>query len=1556
MSTHISSAASQATNKFKPCGQVEEDGWSRGARFVRFWKILGITAGLVATLGSWFCPAQVNVLMQHNDMGRTGQNTSETLLTTANVNSSTFGQLFTLPVDGQVYAQPMYMSALQIPGSGTHNVVFVATEHDSVYAFDADSNGGADASPLWQASMLTAAHGAAAGATTVPYLGIGQDIIPEYGITGTPVIDPVAGVLYCVSFTLEGSSYILRLHALSITTGAEMPGSPIAIQAQTAGTGNGSSGGIMTFDPKWENQRPGLLLLNGILYIGFGSHADNGPWHGWLLSYNPSTLAQIGTYCTSANGTGSGIWMSGDGLAADVVDPVGHPFGRMFVSTGNGDYNATTPYTNSMDYGDSILNFDLTNGTPTVQDEFTPYNQATLDAGDVDLGSGGVVVLPNQTGTYPHLLLQEGKGGTIYLVNRDEMSGYNTSDQVVQEVQSAPTGSGVWGGPAYWNGSVYVGESHSPITAYSLAGGVLSTAPTSTSPETYSYPGLSASISSNGTTNGILWAIDGDAYASGGISVLKAYNASNLANELYTSAQVPARDSAGPAVHLVVPTIANGKVYVGAGGVVDVYGLLSSEPQVATPVFSPGSSTFNLYVQVTITDATPGAVIYYTIDGTAPSTASTVYTGPITVNTTETITAIAVAAGYVWQIPASATFTSLDNTANPVFSPAAGTYSTSPTVTIFDASAGAVIYYTTDGTVPTMASTQYIGPITGAGTETLRAIAFATGLSGSSVVSATYTTQSQVDFSQGFSLAQTLMKFNGTTGLDDSRLQLTNGYSGDNGSAFVTTPLNIQAFTTNFLFQLSNPEADGITFTIQGSTPSALGTYSDGLGYAGIPTSLAIKFDFYNDAGEGNDSTGVYINGAVPTIPAINLSNTGINLLSGDTMAAQITYDGTNLGMTITDQVTSASWSAVWQENIPQIVGGNTAYVGFTGSTQALTASQKIATWTYSAATPGQPSSTATPVISPGTGTYSTPQLITITDATPGAVIYYSTNGTAVTTSSNVYSGPFTISASETLQVMAIVPGGALSGMATANYTLETTSVSYPSGFTTAGLALNGGATVNGSALQLTDGGLWEARSAYFTTAVNVDAFTTSFDFQITNAVSDGFTFVIQNQGLTALGSDAGGLGYGLSPTTGKGASIADSVAVKFDIHNNSGEGPDSTGVFEDGASPTVPATNLTPTGVVLASGHEIHAQIVYDGTNLTLTLTDTVTSATATEAYPVNIPSIVGGNTAYVGFTGGSGGAGATQNILDWTYTPIAPLTTAPAISLPTGTYFGTQTVTITDATPGAVIYFATNGTTPNSSSTVYSGAVTISSTATLQAIAIAPGWPSSGVTASTLTIDPSTPSYGSGFVSPGLALNGGATVNGSALQLTDGGLWEARSAYFTTAVNVDAFTTSFDFQITNAVSDGFTFVIQNQGLTALGSDAGGLGYGLSPTTGKGASIADSVAVKFDIHNNSGEGPDSTGVFEDGASPTVPATNLTPTGVVLASGHEIHAQIVYDGTNLTLTLTDTVTSATATEAYPVNIPSIVGGNTAYVGFTGGSGGAGATQNILDWTYTSTTR
>jgi hypothetical protein len=504
----------------------------------------------------------------HNDNLRSGANLNETVLTPANVNSTNFGKLFTYPLDGIAFASPLYVTHVSIPGAGYHNVVYVATEHDSVYAFDAD---GLSTTPLWQASFINPA----AGVTPVPAADTGEtvDIPNEIGITGTPVIDPASGTLYVVAKTKEvvGSTtnYVQRLHALDIGTGAEKFGGPVVIQASVPGTGTGSQGGQLPFVPLDENQRPALLLTNGVVYVGFASHGDIHPWHGWVLGYNATTLQQAMAYNVTPNAVGGGVWMSGDGPATDST-------GSVYFVTGNGTFDANS---GGVDYGDSV---EKISPSGAVLDYFTPYNQATLDSADLDLGAGGVLLLPDQSGAHAHELVTAGKNGTIYLVDRDNMGHFNPNNdnQIVQSlVNIFPNGSpqpGNFSAPVYYNGYVYFSPIDGNIQAFQLSNGLLSTAPTSRSAGTYTYPGGTLAISANGNTNGILWAVQRNGTTAPGI--LFAYDPTNLANVLYNSSQTGSRDTMDIAAKFSIPLVANGKVFVGGTSQLTVYGLLPNPP------------------------------------------------------------------------------------------------------------------------------------------------------------------------------------------------------------------------------------------------------------------------------------------------------------------------------------------------------------------------------------------------------------------------------------------------------------------------------------------------------------------------------------------------------------------------------------------------------------------------------------------------------------------------------------------------------------------------------------------------------------------------------------------------------------------------------------------------------------------------------------------------------------------------------------------------------------------------------------------------------------------
>jgi Chitobiase/beta-hexosaminidase C-terminal domain/Bacterial Ig domain len=618
---------------------------------------LALFCALAATMFAQ-TPTPVTVPTWRYDLTHAGENTQETALTPANVNMNSFGKLFGLKVDGNVYAQPLYVPGLKMSDGKVHNVLFVATENDSIYAFDADSNGGANAKPIWQITLLNAAHGATAGATPQAPTSTGEnDIGPVIGITGTPVINPATNTMYVVGATEEGGAYFIRLHAINILTGAERTNSPVAVKATVTGTGNGSSGGKLSFSPLWENQRPALNFYNGYVYVGFAAHGDLGPWHGWLLAYNGTTLAQTAAVCLSPNGVGGGIWAAGAGMPIDE-DATG---GRMFVVTGNGTHSTYPkfPYTGSLGMGESVIDFNLANGGLTTTDEFTAFNYAKLTSADLDLGSGGILMLPDQQGDHPHILVQAGKEGRIIVLNRDNLGGLaaggTSNTNALQDIPGQI--QGLWSTPAYWNGNVYIWAAKDVAKAFKVADGQLGTEPFTQSNVTSGFPGASFSISSNGTQDGIAWAVRSDQVKTNGPNVLYAWDANDLTNTIYESDTNPTRDAGGVANRFSIPVVTNGKVYVSANKQVGVYGLLGGEPTAAAPLISPDGGTFSSSQSVTLSSTTASAEIHYTLNGVTPTSSSTLYNGPITIDTNTTVKAIASATGYVQSGVSSATFT-----------------------------------------------------------------------------------------------------------------------------------------------------------------------------------------------------------------------------------------------------------------------------------------------------------------------------------------------------------------------------------------------------------------------------------------------------------------------------------------------------------------------------------------------------------------------------------------------------------------------------------------------------------------------------------------------------------------------------------------------------------------------------------------------------------------------------------------------------------------------------------------------------------------------------------
>ena len=497
-----------------------------------------------------------DVLTYHNDNARTGQALHETTLTTANVNSAQFGRLFTIPVDGKVDAQPLYVSNVN-----GHNLLIVATEHDSVFAFDAD--GGA---MIWQVSMLQA------GETTSDDHGCIQ-VTPEIGVTATPVIDRNAGAhgtVFVVAMGKAGGQYFQRLHALDLTSGAEEFGGPRNIQASFPGTGANSSGGNVVFAPGQYKERPGLLLINGTVYTSWASHCDIRPYTGWIIGYDETSLNQVNVLNLTPNGSDGSFWNSGAGPAADGN-------GNIFALEANGTFDTTLNaqgFPASNDFGNSFLKISTANRQLAVADFFTPFNVLAENSIDQDLGAGGALLLPDLmdgSGRVRHLAVGAGKDALIYVVDRDNMGKFNPANNsgAYQAISGALAGA-VFSMPGFFNGFIYYGAVGDNLKAFSVTNALVSATASSQSGNAFPFPGTTPSISANGAGNGIVWTAENSNPA-----VLHAFDATNLSHELYNSNQAGGRDQFGAGNKFITPTIANGKVYVGTTNGVGVFGLLS---------------------------------------------------------------------------------------------------------------------------------------------------------------------------------------------------------------------------------------------------------------------------------------------------------------------------------------------------------------------------------------------------------------------------------------------------------------------------------------------------------------------------------------------------------------------------------------------------------------------------------------------------------------------------------------------------------------------------------------------------------------------------------------------------------------------------------------------------------------------------------------------------------------------------------------------------------------------------------------------------------------------
>jgi len=892
-----------------------------------------------------------SVLTYHNDNLNTGVNSTESVLNPSNVNYNTFSKLYSTPVDGAVYAQPLYVPSVVVTGgpqAGTHNLVIVATQHDSLYAIDSNSG-----IVVWQTTFVASGLPGATSITSVPSTDVGtSDTAPEIGICGTPVIDPATNRLYLAAKTkqiLNGDTtnpnYVYTLYAVDITNGNATANANIvnsyviadtdyntggtytyrtntnAAAAQDPfvfGTGDGAitvnGQSRVYFNALRQMNRPGMLLYNGTLYLAFGSHGDNGPYHGWFLAFNESTLALTGVFNSTPNLGLGGFWGGGGKPAIDSN-------GFFYLEVANGGCDAfnnggVAAGLNSLgfpvngDYGDSFIKLAVDPTTTQanqsingwgfkVADYFTPFNTQNLNSTDTDLGSGECTLLPASAGNsaHPNLLVGAGKQGNVYLIDCNNMGKYNaTTDNVVQSQTAIGE---CFSTPDYFNGQIYYAADFDAGKGFAVSNASMSTTTIQT-PDAFAWPGDTMSVSASGTNNGIVWAVEHST------SQLRAYLASNIHTELYTSAQAPNnRDALGSAQKFAPPTVADGLVFVGTTNSLVVYGLTSTA--IAPPAAPTGLTAVavsSLQINLNWNDNSNnenGFAIEQSSDGVNFTQIGTV---GVNITNYQVISNLVAGSTYYFRVRAYNNFQTLSYSA-----------------------------YT-------------------------------------NIISATTTLiPPTLNFPSGFAGSNTLLQYNSSAAIVNNAAELINGGQNETGTVWSLTTQNIQKFSTQFTFQITNPSADGFTFAIQNNNPTIVGKYGGGLAYATIPNSICVKFDLYNNNGEGSNSTGLFVNGANPYTPATDLTSSGINLHSGDTFKVLLTYDGTTLTETITDTVTNATKTINYAVNIPTTIGSNTAYLGFTAGDGSQTSTVSILTWSYAPLPTSAPAAPSNLVATPASGT-----------------------------------------------------------------------------------------------------------------------------------------------------------------------------------------------------------------------------------------------------------------------------------------------------------------------------------------------------------------------------------------------------------------------------------------------------------------------------------------------------------------------------------------------------------------------------------------------------------
>jgi len=996
--------------------------WSRRARLGGRRLMLRALLALALLQAAGAAAQAPQILQRGYDAGVSGANLAETILDTSNVQPGSFGMVFTLAVDDNIMAQPLYVPNLTINGTA-HNVVYVATMSDSLYAFDADAGGAA----LWKTNLATFANATPVPIAQFAYSG-NKNLINNLGILSTPVIDPSTNTLYCVAATLESSTIVYRLHAVDITTGVPRVGSGVLI------TGNY---GTMTFNARNEWQRASLVLVGNNVVFGFGAlelESTSNLYSGWVMAYDKSTLAQTGIFATVTTGNGgAGVWQSG---RPPVVDGSGY----IYLFTGNG-YNGLG-YDGVHNFSESVLKLDPAHAL-TLLDWFTPGNWATLDSSDTDLGSSGPLLLPGTS-----LLAGGGKAGVLYLLNTSALGGESSSDAGAVQKFTASAGS-MRGGPVLWQRSsanggplLYDWGSNDQLKVYAFNGSTFATTPGAQGGVTEAFPGGILALSAHGSTpgTGVLWATVSTSGNSNNNpptpGALYAFDAGNVATQLWNSNMNATRDAFGNFAKFVPPLVANGRVYVATWSQqVAVYGVIT-----ATPTFSPAPGTYSSPQSVTLSDATAGASIYYTTDGSTPTTSSTLYKAgtPIAVSTSETLEAMAVASGYPQSAVASGAYVinsagtvtavSLVSSANVAaianngsVPPKGGLdgYGDAYSATLLGTSLtwnGNTYMLGAVGTADAVASATLALPAGAFSTLSF----LATGVDGnqpSQVFTVNYSDGTSSSFTQSLSDWHTPQNYPGestvltmpyritSTGALDNRTFYLYGYSFALNSAKTPVSLTLPSNRHVVVLALDLTLASGVP------QPAATPTFSPTPGSYGSAQAVSLS--------DATPAASIYYttNGSTPTTSSTLYTGTPIPVSTSETLEAMAVASGY--------------------------------------------ANSPVATGAYLIN-----SAAATPSFTPAPGTYSSAQSVALVDATPGASIYYTTNGSTPTTSSTLYTGPIPVGTSETIQAIAAASGYANSAVARGAYVINSagtaTEVSLVSSANVWGIANNGSAVLKG--------------------------------------------------------------------------------------------------------------------------------------------------------------------------------------------------------------------------------------------------------------------------------------------------------------------------------------------------------------------------------------------------------------------------------------------------------------------------------------------------------------